>query len=215
MRRRRPTEESRARAARISQALADLLPDEPLVAERPAERRREEGLGACPGCGAVLQRSAARHGIEIDACAECGGIWLDAGELELLTVGLDPAPGEGAVDERELRKQVPAARSHEGEVRYRECPRCSDIMTRRNFGTISGVIVDECPKHGIWLDAGELEAIEAFIRAGGRALGAAARARAAQRLLPPPPPEPLPEAEARRVRRGTALVDVLWSLFFG
>lgn len=140
MRRRRPTEESRARAARISQALADLLPDEPLVAERPAERRREEGLGACPGCGAVLQRSAARHGIEIDACAECGGIWLDAGELE---------------------------------------------------------------------------AIEAFIRAGGRALGAAARARAAQRLLPPPPPEPLPEAEARRVRRGTALVDVLWSLFFG
>lgn len=215
MRRRRPTEESRARAARISQALADLLPDEPSPARAPApvtEGRTAAGRGACPGCSAALQRTATGRGVEIDVCADCGGIWLDAGELEHLTSGLDPAPGAGASDERELRGRVPVTRPVENDVRYRECPRCGDIMSRRNFGTISGVIVDECPKHGIYLDAGELEEVEAFLRAGGRALGAAARARAAERLLPPPP-QPLPDT--RHVRRANqSAAEFLWNLFF-
>jgi len=40
-------------------------------------------------------------------------------------------------------------------------------MNRKNFGRISGVIVDECGDHGIWLDAGELQKIQHFIADGG------------------------------------------------
>lgn len=31
------------------------------------------------------------------------------------------------------------------------CVRCGKKMNRKNFGRISGVIIDECGKHGVWL----------------------------------------------------------------
>jgi Zn-finger nucleic acid-binding protein len=40
-------------------------------------------------------------------------------------------------------------------------------MNRKNFRRISGVIIDECGRHGVWLDAGELEKIRHFIADGG------------------------------------------------
>ncbi len=38
----------------------------------------------CPKCGMELQEVEFR-GVRIDQCAACQGVWLDAGELELLT----------------------------------------------------------------------------------------------------------------------------------
>lgn len=35
----------------------------------------------CPKCGVQLQRRE-EHGVEVDECPSCGGIWLDQGELE-------------------------------------------------------------------------------------------------------------------------------------
>lgn len=35
----------------------------------------------CPRCGSVLTMSE-RHGIEIDYCPQCRGVWLDRGELD-------------------------------------------------------------------------------------------------------------------------------------
>jgi Zn-finger nucleic acid-binding protein len=40
-------------------------------------------------------------------------------------------------------------------------------MARRNFHRISGVVVDRCPKHGMWLDADELHRIFEFVSKGG------------------------------------------------
>jgi Zn-finger nucleic acid-binding protein len=40
-------------------------------------------------------------------------------------------------------------------------------MVREHFKRISGVIVDRCGHHGVWLDAGELEKIRHFIADGG------------------------------------------------
>jgi Zn-finger nucleic acid-binding protein len=213
MRRPRATEESKARAARISRALADLLPDAPLPSPAAQPQAATGRGGDCPGCGAQLQATAGSHGVEIDACGGCGGIWLDAGELEHLTSGLDPAAGAGAPDEAALRARLAAAPA-EADMRYRECPRCHEVMHRRNFGTISGVIVDECPKHGLFLDAGELEAVEAFLRAGGRAIGEAARARTKARQLPPPPLDLRTQREVRAETTAVSAVDVLWNMFF-
>jgi Zn-finger nucleic acid-binding protein len=40
-------------------------------------------------------------------------------------------------------------------------------MQRRNFRKSSGVILDICRGHGVWLDADELEQIAGFLLAGG------------------------------------------------
>ena len=41
------------------------------------------------------------------------------------------------------------------------------MMSRRNFKSISGVLIDSCINCGIWLDKGELEFIRNFVASGG------------------------------------------------
>jgi hypothetical protein len=53
-----------------------------LDAERAA-RERKAHLMKCPKCGGELKEREYNH-VKIDACSECGGVWLDAGELELV-----------------------------------------------------------------------------------------------------------------------------------
>ena len=43
-------------------------------------------------------------------------------------------------------------------------------MNRINFGTNSGVIVDRCKDHGIWLDGGDLKHLFEWMKAGGKLL---------------------------------------------
>ncbi|MBN2361232.1 MAG: zf-TFIIB domain-containing protein [Deltaproteobacteria bacterium] len=38
----------------------------------------------CPKCGMDL-KTVVHRGVEIDRCENCGGVWLDRGELEELT----------------------------------------------------------------------------------------------------------------------------------
>lgn len=53
-----------------------------LDAERMQAERKSHYM-KCPKCGADLEEQ--RMGsVAIDACPECKGIWLDAGELELV-----------------------------------------------------------------------------------------------------------------------------------
>ncbi len=47
------------------------------TAERKAHERR------CPRCGADLKEQHAEQ-VKIDECPDCGGLWLDKGELEHL-----------------------------------------------------------------------------------------------------------------------------------
>jgi Zn-finger nucleic acid-binding protein len=55
------------------------------------------------------------------------------------------------------------------DVVYLKCPECGLHMHRRNFARASGVIIDECKKDGVWLDADELGKIAAFVATGGLA----------------------------------------------
>lgn len=64
-----------------------------------AERERLKQLHHmhCPKCGMTLQ-TVKQGTVEIDSCFNCGGIWLDAGELEtLVSRGKDSHPVMEAV----------------------------------------------------------------------------------------------------------------------
>ena len=49
-----------------------------------ANREADAASFKCPKDGGVLAQ-VAFEGVQIDRCATCGGVWLDAGELEQLT----------------------------------------------------------------------------------------------------------------------------------
>jgi uncharacterized protein len=53
-----------------------------LDAER-AQRERASHFMKCPKCGADLAEREMSH-VKVDVCTECGGMWLDAGELDLV-----------------------------------------------------------------------------------------------------------------------------------
>ena len=52
-------------------------------ARREADAERNSHHMKCPKCGADLH-SESYHGVQVDRCKECLGIWLDAGEAEAL-----------------------------------------------------------------------------------------------------------------------------------
>ena len=47
------------------------------------KQERAIHLMKCPKCGADLAERE-MHGIKIDQCTECSGVWLDKGEMEML-----------------------------------------------------------------------------------------------------------------------------------
>lgn len=106
----------------------------------------------CAACGAPMI-VVEYQGVELDWCPECGGIWFDNEELDFLLQG-------AGVDSSALEFSA-AAR---GEARRagehtRRCPRCSRRMAKRTVGHGHTVILDQCPRHGLWFDKGELAAM--------------------------------------------------------
>ncbi len=53
-----------------------------LASEQRAAERKSHHM-KCPKCGADLTPED-MHGVQIDRCGECGGLWLDAGEIDAL-----------------------------------------------------------------------------------------------------------------------------------
>jgi Zn-finger nucleic acid-binding protein len=113
----------------------------------------------CPRCRIPLEPHDYRHN-DAMLCPRCNGLWFDREEFNFLT------------SEREVYRdqalpksfQRPALQTESG---YLPCVRCQTPMLKKNFQRISGVMIDICGDHGIWLDAGEMENIRSFIANGG------------------------------------------------
>lgn len=112
----------------------------------------------CPRCSVDLAVAHVRN-IEIDICPQCFGLWLDPVEFNFLTSERDVYTDESIPHYYEKH---PISVTHDHYM-YIRCPKCHDIMNRKNFKKISGVIIDECADHGVWLDEGELEQIRCFV----------------------------------------------------
>jgi hypothetical protein len=48
-----------------------------------AQTERKAHYMKCPKCGADLQE-VEHHHVKVDRCPECKGVWLDAGEIEMI-----------------------------------------------------------------------------------------------------------------------------------
>jgi len=69
---------------------AELLKKQRAAMERAAgDAERRSHHMRCPKCGGHLTTSD-RHTVQIDQCPDCGGIWFDAGELDLVMKHRDP-----------------------------------------------------------------------------------------------------------------------------
>ncbi len=119
----------------------------------------------CPKCD-VEMKTLELNGAETYECRECEGIWVDNVDEKK---ALEMTPEIFSVDElRNLRKVYrPLEGSQNEEVKYFKCPRCSDLMWRKNYMGHSGIIVDKCKMHGTFFDKGELEKAAEFISKGG------------------------------------------------
>jgi len=91
--------------------------------------------------------------IEIDYCVNCGGIWLDAGELEALLE-----------DQSEVLKILADIDAGLVDRRSRfKCPICRKRMIEIGIGCDPEIAIDFCRfNHGIWFDKGELEGVIKF-----------------------------------------------------
>jgi Zn-finger nucleic acid-binding protein len=104
----------------------------------------------CPVCKNAMI-TLELEDVEIDYCTDCGGIWLDAGELELL------------LGEPQKAKQLLDAFTTELQYteKIRNCPICDKKMVKIKVGSSAPVLlIDKCRRgDGLWFDRGELEEI--------------------------------------------------------
>ncbi len=141
------------------------------------------GMRFCPACGAALERQvlppeekplacprcavaltpALVGAVRIDECAQCGGLWLGAAAVDAIVRNRDE---QALILAHETPEPPPGPAAAPARY-YVPCAVCGELMQRRNFAGLSGVIVDWCKPHGTWFDRRELQAIVDFIQAGG------------------------------------------------
>ena len=132
-------------------------------AELPHEELSVSAAGQpCPECRVPLV--ARKTGVVgYTECARCGGLFLSREAFESVTRG-----AEGRAAARTIEgSAAPDPEKVPSRFRYRKCPSCGQLMNRTNYGSGSGIIVDVCRAHGVFLDRGELTAVVAFLEGGG------------------------------------------------
>jgi len=131
---------------------------------------RPESERICPQCGIPLK--TLDLGIDgkffIERCETCLGLFFDPGELEAILE--KSVANVFVVDRKRLDNLQLERNAAPNEVVYRKCPICDHLMHRMNYGHRSGVIVDRCKSHGVWLDSGELRQLLEWRKAGGQML---------------------------------------------
>ncbi len=103
----------------------------------------------CPVCKEAMI-ALEYDAVEVDYCVSCEGIWLDAGEIELLFG--DAQACAAFMDGGELENL--------GKEKDRKCPICRRKMRKVCTRGESPVTYDKCTHgDGLWFDKGELEEI--------------------------------------------------------
>lgn len=102
----------------------------------------------CPKCNSELAKKFYKGMIEVDACPNCRGMWLDFHELDRL---------EDVVFDNDEHKG--SLIHFQGKTKY-PCPHCGAALVEFQY-RLYDLKLDYCSAndHGFWLDAGEDERV--------------------------------------------------------
>lgn len=122
----------------------------------------------CPSCGIPMQTVDLKleGAFLIERCERCLSLFFDPNEVETLLEKSTAAVFQ--IDHARLNEATRGREGTPSAARYYPCPVCRTAMSRVSFGARSGVIVDQCPRHGMWLEGGELRRLLEWRKAGGQ-----------------------------------------------
>ncbi len=142
---------------------------------------------ACPRCVGPTLVHRPVGSFAAAECPGCSGLWVGATTFEDLVQRRAARAGTARRTVADGRQRS-TLDSSQTTVVYLKCPVCKTHMHRWNYRRVSGVLIDECRAHGVWLDRDELGRIADHVstRGGGtrRAVPATPRARS-PRAVPP------------------------------
>ena len=105
----------------------------------------------CPKDGAPLAQQS-RHGLDVQACATCNGMWLEYDELDQLE--------DQAYDQDELKGSLMV---NSFPTNYK-CPRCGKPLQQFQY-RLHDLRLEFCEDgHGFWLDQDEAERVLDIMR---------------------------------------------------
>jgi Zn-finger nucleic acid-binding protein len=144
--------------------------DVDLHAKHPYRVEKSVTHRICPNCDKPLQtiRLKMAEPLYIERCHTCFGLFFDKGEIE--TVLQNSVSNVFDINRQHIDNINKDRYPKQQKIRYVKCPECRRHMNRVNFGNRSGVVVDQCIIHGIWLDSGELTHLLEWKKAGGQLL---------------------------------------------
>ncbi len=122
----------------------------------------------CPVCDTTFENIniGQKQRVLVHRCNDCDGVFVTEDTLEQL-IKKEKIERE-KIDYNVLRFiQENPRQKKETVIRYRRCPVCENMMQRINYRAVSGVVVDRCLRHGVWLDGGELRQLFEWKKAGG------------------------------------------------
>lgn len=136
----------------------------------------------CPGCGHHSMYSwnlgDEDTPAKISVCSRCGGSFASHRVLNTLiereNLRFEQSRGPGEVKLENVKRYMLAQTAG---IEYKNCPHCMQRMQRKNYARLSGVVVDQCVKHGVYFDAGELAQVLGFVATGGLTVVRERRAR--------------------------------------
>lgn len=120
----------------------------------------------CPRCAARLSTTT-HEGAELQRCVECDGSFLTYDALRTALTS-EARPRSEAERSAAIAASATAATAAPDEREPLRCPACQAPMRRYVHQYASGVWVDTCEEHGLWLDPGELQGLEAYAEAAQR-----------------------------------------------
>ncbi|MCB0879897.1 MAG: zf-TFIIB domain-containing protein [Thermoleophilia bacterium] len=135
----------------------------------------------CRSCQVELVSETYEHQ-RIDSCPLCLGVFL--GQDALASIARDDRIPRSASERLEAFRTATDRMADDSDVAICRCCACNGPMRRHIYAFSSGVVVDTCDRHGVWLDAGELQRIEAWSEAMRHGIDPDAAAAEASQVRP-------------------------------
>jgi len=128
------------------------------------KEKKSQSQHLCPICETPL-KELENGSMTLEYCLKCDGIFIEEEAFEkLIEYKAHPT---NQFNPYYLRFIQDHPRDNRKKTQFHNCPVCKEIMHVINYKKQSGILLDICEEHGIWLDGGELQQIIEWYAVGG------------------------------------------------